>query len=96
MAYAINHCEMKNGMKKAGMKTPDVQEAVMERVGQIVAGRIAGKKAGSPHPLSGVELMARVVADSVMEAGAAKLAGDFEFSLEDLKKHAASTHISSC
>ena len=95
--YAINHCQMEGDMKKAGMDKEDVMEAIMERSGTIVASRLAGKEhEGQPHNMPGVELVARVVAGSVMKAGAERLADDFGINLAELKKHAASEHISSC
>ena len=96
MEKAINHCGLYGEMKDAGMTTADVQEAVMERAGQIVARTLSGKGSGKPHERAGVELLAAAVAASVIEAGAAKLSADFELDLEALKAHAASEHISSC
>lgn len=92
----IDHCDMRDAIERAGMSTADVQEAVMERAGQIVARTLNGKGPGVVHKLAGVELLAAAVAASVIDAGAAKLAQDFELDLGALKAHAASEHVSSC
>lgn len=92
----INHCDMRDAIRGAGMSVADVQEAVMERAGQIVAGALNGTGPGEPHELAGIELLAIPVAFSALGAGARKLAADFELDLGTLKQHAASEHVSSC
>ncbi len=92
----IDHCDMRDAIERAGMKADDIQEAVMERAGQIVAGTLSGEGSGQPHELAGIELLAIPVAFSALGAGARKLAADFGLDLGTLKQHAASEHVSSC
>lgn len=94
--YAINHCGLRDEIKGAGLSKADFQEAVMERAGQIVAAVVDPKKRGKRHPLPGVELAAKAVANDALDKGAAKLAKDFNVDLQDLKKLASSQHISFC
>ncbi len=95
MRDVINHCEMVDKVQKEKLAPEDFQEEVMNRTGEIVKGRLTGKKS-LPHKLSGVELVAKVIASAVMEQGADRVCKDLKIDLEALKKQAASKHISSC
>lgn len=92
----INHCEMRDQIKEAGLGKEDFMEAVLERAGAIVITTLAGKGAGKPHKYPGVELAAMAVANHVINEGANKVAADLEVPLDDLKTQGASKHISWC
>jgi len=91
---------MASQMSESGMKDPlDIQEAVMIRTGEILEDfvkRNRGRDKSQPHKFLGIELMAKIVANHVMDQGASKLASMFNVNLARLKEHVASEQISSC
>ena len=93
---AINHCGISGKMKRNQMTKEDVMEAVLDRAGVMVANLMAGKGHGKAHENEGVELLSISMANSIIEAGAKRLADDFEIDLKELQNHATSRHISSC
>jgi hypothetical protein len=82
-------------MQNAGMDSFSFNEEVMQRAGEMVVAAQGGDP-GKPHKFSGVELAARAVANYVIEKGASILAKDMGSDLAQLKKLAASEHISDC
>jgi hypothetical protein len=93
--YSINHCELVSKAQDGGLDEAGFKEAVLERTFQIVeAARI--NKVTKPHEFEAVEIVAQSVARHVIEEGAKKIALHFSANLEDLKRLAASQHISSC
>lgn len=92
--HAINHCGLTADVEQK-MSKSDFTEAVMKRSGEIITAAQTGKPLPA-HKLGGVELCALVVANHVIENGAAMVASDLDVDLARLKKLAASQHISSC
>lgn len=96
MKYAINHCDLCQEVEDGGMSKPDIQEALMERVGQIIAETYRGGKKSKPHKYLGIELMAKAVAQEVIQEGANKVAKDLNIDLTEMTDLAKSSHISFC
>ncbi len=96
MAHAIDHCDLYAEIARK-MTADDFKEEVMSRTAQLVTDAQTGNgKVSKPHKLAGVELVARSVAQSVIDAGARQIAEDLRVDIGELKELAASTHISSC
>jgi len=82
--YVINHCGFYQQVLDSGMDSADFTEAVMEQVGKIVEGTLAGKSV-KPHKFPGVELVAKSVALHVIEDGARQVAQDLDVDVDRLK-----------
>lgn len=93
---AINHCGMRDEVKfDAKLSPEDFNEEVMKRAEEIVVSAHQGITT-KPHKVAGVELVAYVVAQTVIREGARQVAEDVGSDLERLEALAKSEHISFC
>jgi hypothetical protein len=92
--YPINHCQLV-AEAEARLCTEQFMEAVMARAGQIIEDVQTGGTSQA-HNLQAVELVARVVAQHVVQEGARIVARGMGVDLERLMSLAASRHISAC
>ena len=91
----IHHCGMYDHLQASNLDAVAVKELAIEHAGKIVRAKLAGDRPPI-HEAPGIQLLAVVLADSTLRAGAAKLAGDYGFNLDELEKHASSEHVSYC
>ncbi|NTW45725.1 MAG: hypothetical protein HGB18_01560 [Candidatus Moranbacteria bacterium] len=95
MGHAINHCGMRDAIKEAQMEEADIMEEAIMHADKIIKAKLLGGNA-EPHKMPGIQLLAIVIADSSLAAGAENLSADFGIDLDDLRNHAASEHVSYC